>query len=235
MKSAAAVAFLSLLSVSVYAQTTGAWSAIQNDGSLTVSAAAALNGTAYGLAADMNDLSTIWVQDDSPTQEPRYRSRFYLNTNSFDTGFASGINRTILFIAVDQNPTPEPGLPTRRLFLESIRYRPDEIGTFGTAYGVVFWVFDPSIANYQNFGVFRFSPGTHYIETDWRAATTPGGTDGSFQVWVDGVSQGTLTGLPTYGYGGDFCRLGIIQPLAATSTTVYLDEFESRRQTYVGP
>lgn len=219
------------------AQDTSAWSGVQNDGSLNVTMGAALAGTSFGLEVEMDDLATNWVQDDSPSQEPRYRSRFYFDTNSFDTGSASGIARTVLFIAVDQNPTAEPGLSTRRLFLQSIRYRPDEVASFGTAYAIIFWVYQPTIGNYINFGPFRVSPGEHFVETDWQAATAPGATDGRFQVWIDGTSPagGTLTGLATNGYGADFCRLGIIQPLASSGTSILLDEFESRRQTQIGP
>lgn len=219
------------------AQGTSAWSAVQNDGSLNVTSGAALAGTSFGLEVEMDDLATNWVQDDSPTQETRYRSRFYFDTNNFDTGNASGINRTVMFIAVDQNPTPEPGLTTRRLYLQSIRYRPDEIGAFGTAYAVIFWVFQPTIGNYINFGPFRVPPGEHFVETDWQAASAPGATDGRFEVWIDGASPAgsVLTGLVTNGYGADFCRLGIIQPLASSGTTILYDEFESRRQTYIGP
>jgi hypothetical protein len=238
MKSALTLGLLMLATVPVAsAQDTSAWSAVQNDGSLNVTAGAALAGTSFGLEATMNDLATIWVQDDSPAQETRYRQRFYFDTNNFDTGNASGINRTIMFIAVDQNPTPEPGLPTRRLYLQSIRYRPDEIGTFGTAYGVIFWVYQPTIGNYINFGPFRVSPGEHFVETDWQAASGPGLSDGRFEVWIDGASPAgsVLTGLVTNGYGADFCRLGIIQPLASSNTTIVYDEFESRRQTYIGP
>ena len=48
---------------------------------MNVSPAAALNGS-YGLQAVINDNNSIYVTDNTPNAEPRYRARFYFDPNS---------------------------------------------------------------------------------------------------------------------------------------------------------
>ncbi|MEO7839299.1 MAG: hypothetical protein ABIU06_08115, partial [Anaerolineales bacterium] len=58
------------------------WTSNANDlGDLSVSPSAALVGT-QGMQAVIDDANTIYVTDDSPNAEPRYRARFYFDPNS---------------------------------------------------------------------------------------------------------------------------------------------------------
>ena len=52
-----------------------------NGGALSANSAAALVG-AYGLRAAINSNTAIYVTDDTPAAEPRYRARFYFDPNS---------------------------------------------------------------------------------------------------------------------------------------------------------
>src|SRR4029079_10944546 len=82
-----------------------AWSATATDsGDLGVSAFAALNSTTVGLQGVVDDTNGIYVQDDAPSDENRYRARFYFDPNGFDPGEAQSHFRTRIFLALEENP-----------------------------------------------------------------------------------------------------------------------------------
>lgn len=58
-----------------------AWTEVDGEGDLNVTAAAALNGT-FGLAALIDNTTVMYVLDNSPTNEARYRARFYFDPNA---------------------------------------------------------------------------------------------------------------------------------------------------------
>jgi len=67
-----------------------AWtSSVTGGGDLSVTAQAALKGN-FGLQALINDNTSLYVTDDSPTAEKRYRARFYFDPNGIT--MASGDN-----------------------------------------------------------------------------------------------------------------------------------------------
>ena len=83
-----------------------AWSSrVIDGGDLTVSAQAALAGTGSGLRGVVDDVNPLYVQDDSPINEGRYRARFYLDPNGFDPGEAQLQRRTRTFIAFSDAPS----------------------------------------------------------------------------------------------------------------------------------
>lgn len=232
-------AFAILAATRLDAQSTGAWSAIVDGGGrLTSTAASAFSPTPFGLAAVGNAVAnaTIYVEDQSPANEPRYRFRFYFNTNGWNTGIGSGSYRTRMFTTIDSDSGPAGG--PRRLVMVALRYCPP--ATAGCAfqtqsYGILARIWNSTINDYIQVGPYPITTGWHYVEGDWLRANAPAANNGSFQFWVDGVSQSTLTGLANETLGVDSARLGLIQPLAGHSGTLFLDEFESRRQTYIGP
>src|SRR6185295_8054005 len=76
-------------------------SASTGGGGLSVSGAAAMAGTSAGLEVSVNDTSGVYVQDDTPNAENRYRARFYFDPNGFDPGEAQSHFRTRILIAFD--------------------------------------------------------------------------------------------------------------------------------------
>src|SRR5204862_5205006 len=69
--------------------TLAAWSATAGGGAdLQVTGAAALDGTTAGLQVLVDDTSGVYVEDDRPQDEDRYRARFYFDPNGFDPGEA---------------------------------------------------------------------------------------------------------------------------------------------------
>ena len=70
-----------------------AWTEVDGEGDLNVTAAAALNGT-FGLAARIDNTTVMYVLDNSPTNEARYRARFYFDPNAIT--MASGDQHNLM-------------------------------------------------------------------------------------------------------------------------------------------
>jgi hypothetical protein len=199
----------------------GAWSVSATDGGqLDVSPQAALAGTTAGAEGLIDDPNALWVQDDTPFDEGRYRARFYLDPSRFDPGEAAQRFRTRIFIAFD-------AAPQRRLATVILRRMAGQYALGGTTARD-----DGTRANGPFFPV---TAGPHAVEIEWRRATAAAANDGTFQMWVDGLLVANLTGLDNDSGGIDYARLGAISIKPGASGTILWDEFESRRQTYIGP
>lgn len=194
-----------------------AWSANKTDtGDLSVSAAAALVGT-RGMQALIDDTVTIYVTDDRPAAEPRYRARFYFDPNSIV--MASG-NAHLIFNGL-------MGTTTAVLRLE-FRY-------FSGAYQVRGRLINDA-TTWTNTSWFTISDAPHFIEMDWRAATAVGANNGGLTLWIDNVQLANLTTVDNDTRRIDRVRLGAVTGIdTGTSGTYYFDAFESRRQTFIGP
>jgi hypothetical protein len=83
---------------------------------------------------------------------------------------------------------------------------------------------------------FTISNAPHYLEVDWVAATSAGANNGYLTLWTDGTQRANLTGIANDTRRIDRVRLGPVAGIdSGTRGTYYLDEFESRRRTYIGP
>jgi hypothetical protein len=197
-----------------------AWStAATGGGDLTVSAAAALAGTTVGLRANVNDTAGLFVHDDSPTDEGRYRARFYLDPNGFDPGESQLHRRTRTFIAFSESPS-------RRVAAVVLRRLSGVYAVMGRARRD-----DNSQANT---GFVTITDAPHAIEIELLRASSPGALDGEFELWVDGVSAGRLTGLDNGLSEVDFARMGALSVKTGATGVLHFDEFESRRESAIG-
>ena len=199
----------------------GAWSSASTDGGdLSASNQAALHGTGFGLEAVINDTNGLFVQNDTPTDENRYRARFYLDPNGFDPGEASGHLRVRVLLGFKESPQ-------RRMITLVLRRS-------AGAYALMARVRldDETTADTPFVGI---TDAPHSVEIDWKRSTDAEASDGSLQLWIDGTSAASLTGLNNSLRGVDFARLGVMNVKVGASGTVYLDEFVSRRTSYVGP
>jgi uncharacterized protein YjiK len=194
-----------------------AWSASKIDsGDLSVRPAAALVGS-QGMQAVIDDTNTIYVTDDRPNAEPRYRARFYFDPNSI--GMASGSAHFIF--------NGFMGTSTAVLRVE-FRF-------FSGAYQVRGRLINDG-STWTNTNWFTVSDAPHFIELDWRAATGVGANNGGLTLWIDNTQQANLTGVDNDTRRMDRVRLGAVAGIdAGTSGTYYFDAFESRRQTFIGP
>ena len=198
-----------------------AWSAAAVDGGdLAAAEAAALKSTNVGLLAAVDDTAGLYVQDDSPRDENRYRARFYLDPNGFDPGEAQVHRRTRTFVAFSE-------APTRRVAAIVLRRLNGAFSILGRAR------LDDNTQAETSFHPITDAP--HVIEIDLRPATGPDALDGVFEMWIDGVSPGALFGLDNSQSAVDFVRLGALSVKTGASGTIHFDEFESRRQGSIGP
>jgi photosystem II stability/assembly factor-like uncharacterized protein len=197
------------------------WSGAVTDlGDLAASAAAAAPGTAFGLQAIVDDQAGVYVQDETPLDESRYRARFYLNPGAFDPGEGAGHFRTRIFLGFDASPT-------RRLFAIVLRRRDN-------VYAIAARVTRDD-GTRATTAFTALGSGMRAIELDWRRASAPGAADGGFELWIDGVSAATLSAIDNDAGALDYVRLGALSVKAGASGILYWDELESRRQSYIGP
>ena len=85
-------------------------------------------------------------------------------------------------------------------------------------------------------GWYTISSGWHSIEMDWRASTADGAKNGGLTFWVDGLEAGVLYGLDNDLQRVDKVALGAIDGVdKATQGVIYVDDYISRRQSYIGP
>jgi hypothetical protein len=189
---------------------------VNDTGDLSVTAAAALVGT-KGMQAVIDDANLIYVTDDHPNSEPRYRARFYFDPNSIS--MSSGDSYRI-FVAY-------AGTSTAVLRAE-FRY-------YSGAYQIQFLVLNDS-GSWQSTGWVTISDAVHTIEFDWQAANAVGANNGSLSLWVDGAQKPGLSAIDNDTRRVDRVRLGAVYGIdAGTRGTYYLDDFVSQRQSYIGP
>ena len=195
-----------------------AWTSSTIDlGDLSVSASAALTGS-QGMQGLIDDANAIYVTDDRPVAEPRYRARFYFDPNSIT--MASG-DAHIIYSSL-------MGTSTAVLRME--------FGRTSTDYQLRVRVLLDDGVTWVNTNWVTISDAPHFIEFDWQAATTAGANNGALVFWVDGTQQASLTGVDNDTLRVDRVRLGSITGMDATTSGIYyFDTFESRRQTYIGP
>jgi hypothetical protein len=197
----------------------GGWSSSAGGGDLSVVGSAAMAGTSLGLQVVVNDLSGIYVQDDSPAAENRLRVRFYFDPNGFDPGEADSHFRTRIFIAFDGSNQRVVTLVLKRqagLYSIEARVRLND----GTR---------------ADTGFFPITDGPHFFEFDWQRASAPAAADGAFSFWVDNGLMSTLTTLDNDASAIEFVRMGAFGIKTGASGTLYFDEFVSQREGFIGP
>ena len=194
-----------------------AWSSAATDGNdLSVSSAAALNGS-YGLQAVINDNNAIYLTDNTPNAESRYRARFYFDPNSIV--MADKDSHYLLYGYADAT-TPVLRVELRKFkgsYQLRAAARSDSNGWTNSA-----WT--------------NISDAPHAIELDWHAASIAGGTDGSLAFWIDGVQVASMAGIANGTRRIETVQLGAVAEIdSGTRGTYYFDAFESRRASYIGP
>jgi hypothetical protein len=194
-----------------------AWSAsVIDGGDLSVSTPAALVGT-RGLQALLDDNVAIYLTDDTPNAEPRYRARFYFDPNSIP--MTSG-NAHYIFYGYSGSST----------VVARVEFR------FASGVYQIRAAARDDASTWTASNWFTLSDAPHFIEIDWQAATAVGANNGSLTLWLDGAQQANLTGIDNDTRRIDRVRLGAIAGIdSGTRGTYYFDAFESRRSTYIGP
>ncbi len=194
-----------------------AWSASTTDGGdLSVSAAAALNGN-WGMQTLLDDTRPLYVTDDRPNAERRYRARFYFDPN----GLAMGNNKAhYLFYGYSGASKVVLRLELRR-FSNTYQLRTALLNDATT---------------WSNTAWFIISDTPHVVELDWQAATAARANNGSLTFWLDNSQRAQITGIDSDTRRIDRVRLGAVAGMDAGSLgAAYFDAFVSQRQSYIGP
>ena len=129
------------------------------------------------MQAVMDDTTGMYVQDDYPCNDSRYRARFDLDPNGFDPGEALE-HRRIRTLVVFSEPT------FRRVAAIVVR-------RLGGVYSVMGRARLDDNAQADT-GFFTIADAPHSIEIDLKRADGPDSLDGRFELLIDGVSVKTL-------------------------------------------
>jgi CSLREA domain-containing protein len=197
-----------------------AWSGAATDGGDLVVTAEAARASAFGLRAVVTEPAPLYVVDQTPNDERRYRARFYFDPREFDPGPPNGTFRSRIFIGFDASPQ-------RRLFAVVLRK------SFGAYSLMVRTRLDDNTQVDTEFA--PIAAAVQSVEIDWRRASTADANDGSLQLWIDGGLIAQRTGLDNASGGIDFVRLGALSVKQGSSGHLDFDWFASRRQNYIGP
>jgi hypothetical protein len=178
-------------------------------GDLSVTAAAALAGTSYGLACLIDDTNEINASKNL-TKAAILRYRFYIDPNSLT--MTSGTYFRV--INIESQGGSYPAISYVFLWKNGANY---ELRHYIRRDG-------GAVAN--DTAVISDAP--HYCEVNIVRAATSSSADGTCEWWVDGVSQGSWTGIDNYNLLQDYdwkASLGVIFAApSGSSGTFYLDE-----------
>ena len=195
-----------------------------------------LKATACKMAASFggtSGLSAAAVIDTTPANETRYRFRFYLDTDLI-TPF-TGLQQVQLFTANAANPFPAAGGS-----LAMVRAVLVPGGTTGRRVGFLVGTNDPVNSYIAPAAFAPINAGANYIEGELIVGAA--GT-GKFNYWVNNNVAGTPTGTVNVDNAGwvgvDTASLGMANGNSTFRTLqqgkkIYFDEFDSRRQTFIG-
>jgi hypothetical protein len=194
-----------------------AWPYPSTDGGdLSVSSSAALTGS-QGLQVVIDDNNPMYVADDRADAEAHYRARFYFDPNGLT--MASG-NAHYIFSGIMGSTVEVVRLNFRYSsgsYQLSANLLRDNLTSVNTS-----WV--------------TVSDAPHVIELEWQAASAAGANNGILRVWLDGAQVTELTNIDNDTHRIDLTILGPYSGIdTGTRGTYYLDAFESRRDTYIGP
>jgi hypothetical protein len=199
-----------------------AWSGRPVGTNLRITATAALANSVQGLAAAITTNTGMYLTDQRPVAEPRYRARFYFDPNAI---LMTNGNAHFLFYGYQGTTSVVLRIEFRR-FNDTYQLRAAALNDAPPT----------GAATWRTTSYVIISDAPHYLELDWQAATAPGANNGSLTFWIDGVQRPSLTGLDNDTRRIDIARLGPIGGLdTGTRGSYYFDAFESRRRTYIGP
>ncbi len=176
------------------------------------------------------------VRDETPQTEPRYRARFAVDLRAL-TGLA-GNQRVKVFNAQTLTPPTGGGIGVVQMKLRGgAGANPFELQSFASCFN------SAQGDNRCRFSI-PLSNAVHVIEFEWIRASSTNATDGVIRWWVNSnngnTPTGEITNLQNFGWSGiDQINMGLIRPNqnfinGQGNRQVHFDEFESRRQTFIG-
>lgn len=203
------------------------WSAAPSFQGATEIVAGGMAGTSCRLNSRINagagGIAFAQVQDNTPAAEPRYRAQFLMNADALSNQ-ALLANATV-FSAASSVTGP------------AVRFTVFGDGAGGKFLG--YFVQNSAEASGVSTGSVALAAGENSIEFDLQV-----GASGSFTLWVNNGNEGSPT-VPAIAVnnasavGVDTAFLGLAAPSpqfvsAHAGANVGFDEFDSRRQTFIG-
>jgi hypothetical protein len=178
-------------------------------GDLSVTAAAALGGTDYGLSAFIDDTNVIYGEKTFTLTSNVYRLRFDIDPN------------TLTMAHNDNFPVNVTLDGTQRA--KTLVY----LG-YSTATGYRIQLAVGNDTGWSFTGWSAITDAEHYVEVQVQYASSATASDGTATLWIDGVEQQQMTGIDLFDLAKpDRARFGALLGIdAGTSGTLYLDEFE---------
>lgn len=204
------------------------WSATSNNGSINVNEDAAMSGTECGLEIGVNHSTKSYVADQNPTNEQRYRQAMCVDPNSIDLP-TSGSDRKLKFhnIQCTNGSCSHAGIVQFKLQQDSSQ-----------GYQIRGFVADANSNDNRNKWTANLNDAPNRVEYDLDLSA------GTFKLWVNASSESDtpavdlsnldLTSIMAGGVSE--MRIGQVNKPSnvSTSETIYVDEPESRRQTFIG-
>lgn len=169
----------------------------------------------WGMQAQINNTAPMFVADRSPIAETTYRARFYFFPNSVTIPRRAQHD---LFVGLSSTGVT--------LFRLQIRH--------SSGYQVRAVIRNSSNREYAT-RWYALSNSSQSIEISWQAAGSPGGSDGSITLWLDGTLVETVTGIANDNLRLEEVRLGPQTIGSGVSGAEFYDAFVSTRNTYIGP
>jgi len=212
-----------------------------------------LNGTSCALAATSTigagNLAKAFVTDTSPNDEARYRARFYFDASRLITqGFTSGLKQTQIY---DASSTTSPAnTPNSEVSVALAGGSPAKLlitvanSDSGAKYTTITVPITGGTSGSTNIKRFEFD-----VQQGASAGANCGAvppTGGCFRYWLSDASTATADNAPTgtqavtnTGWSGvTQTSMGMLNANASyrstNGTTLVFDEFDSRRQTFIG-
>lgn len=205
------------------------WTAVNALGGTAVIAAGGYAGTPCrldsALTGDVTSFAT--VEDDSPSAEPRYRVQFIIDADSL-TGGLGIVDGAYIFTAT----SAAGGNPPISLSIVG-----DGAGTNYVSYNVP----DANASGGADVGSIALSAGQNYVEFDLDNGAVSGTPH--FSIWVNNNVEGspnfTTSTFNNNSAVVDTAFLGLAGATGSylssfNGTAVGFDQFDSRRQTFIG-
>ena len=203
---------LALRVVAIVALAVAAPAAASN---LDVNVDSSFTGT-FGLEVGLDTMNQAYVQDDSPAAENSYRARFYVDPSLL--GYCHSNCSAKVFTGYDG--------AANEIFAVIVR-----INHAGDYQLRVEYYDGGSTGNKVYSAPAR---GWAAIEIDWAAASSAAASDGYFDLWVNGIPKPGVSGIDTDNLAVEYVRLGNPDGHDFYSGAVRFDDFESRRDAYIG-
>lgn len=219
-----------------------AWSSVANTtNKLSVTANAAMGGTSCGLEIEVQPQPTasdrVYVQDSSPSDETRYRQAFCLDPNSTVFNQAAANKRLKVHIAQCAG-----GAANGCANSDVVQFKLQNPTSTPTGYELLVYVRDANTGNTRNTEIIPIGDEPTRVEYDLNLAAN------QFRLWVNATSEADTPVMSKGVNPGDDvvdfspwakisrARFGSMDKSnnVQAGDTFYIDEAESRRQTFIG-